>query len=291
MWLWVAGAMMALAWFRWAAELLQLDIRSQWAGIGGENPLRVLNANQSLFLAQAFLVTLYVRRYSAARWGLTCFSGALFLTVILLQHRSVWVATALSCVVIVWHERAWKKLVPMALAALVLCLPLALLESNYATGVAASLRSSVEEPFDDENSTIAWRTELWQEYLFEYLALTGGQTWFGAGYGNPATYLVDGSEVSNSAHNYYVFTLNRAGAVGLILLLCSYGGLIYRLRGVPGSWDYLGLLGTLTAGQILYFMAYMPSYEQGLVSGVVLGISVIPLTNTRPAEREATCPI
>jgi len=184
---------------------------------------------------------------------------------------------------IAWHERACRKLAVAMLAGAMVCLPLYFLASNYAAAVAESLRSSAEEPFDPDNSTIAWRTQLWQEYIFEFLALSGGQTWFGTGYGNSATYLIDGNEVSNSAHNYYVFTLNRAGAIGLILLLFSYGVLLFRVRGVAGSWDYLGLFGALVAGQLLYFMVYMPSYEQGLITGVVLGINTLPLTNATVA--------
>jgi hypothetical protein len=272
LWLWTAGALLLLACFRWSAELLALPIRSQWAAVGGANPIRVLNANQALFLAQAFLVTVYLYRHTAARFALACFSAALLLAVILLEHRSVWVAAAVACGVLAWREQAWKKFMAALLLAAVIGLPVYLLLSNFAGTVSNSLRSSVEEPFDSSRSTIAWRTELWQEYIFEFATLSGGQSWIGTGFGNPATYEVGASTVSNAPHNYFVYALNRAGILGLLTLIVSYGMLLYRLRGIPGSWDYLGLFLTITTSQLVFFMAYAPSFEQGLVSGAILGL-------------------
>jgi hypothetical protein len=272
LWLWTAGALLILASFRWMAELADLAICSQWAGVGGANPIRVLNANQALFLSQAFLVTLYLYRHTAAKFALACFSGALLLAVILLEHRSVWVATAAACGVLAWREKAWKKFMTAVLLAAFIALPVYFLLSNYAGTVSASLRSSVEEPFDPAHSTIAWRTELWQQYIFEFIALNGAQTWFGTGFGNPATYDVEGNSVSNAPHNYFVYALNRAGVLGLVTLILAYGMLLYRVRGRSGSWDYLGLFLTITASQLVFFMAYAPSFEQGLVSGAILGL-------------------
>jgi hypothetical protein len=278
MWLWTAGALLILACFRWWAVLLNLSISSQWADVGGSNPIRVLNANQALFLSQAFLITLYLYRHSAARFPLACFAGALLLTVILLQHRSVWLVTAASCGVLAWREKAWKKLIAAVLLAALIGMPVYFLLSNYAGAVSDSLRTSAEEPFDSSRSTIAWRTELWQQYIFEFVALSGAQSWFGTGFGNPATYEVDGSSVSNAPHNYFVYALNRAGILGLITLVLCYTMLLYRLRGTSGSWDYLGLFLTITVSQLIFFMAYAPSFEQGLVSGAILGLIPQPAT-------------
>jgi hypothetical protein len=272
LWLWTSGALLLLACFRWSAVLLNLSIRAQWEGVGGSNPIRVLNAGQALFLAQAFLITLYLYRHAAARFALACFSGALLLAVILLQHRSVWVVTALSCGVLTWHEKAWKKLAAAVLLAALVAIPAYFLLSSYGGAVSASLRSSAEEPFDSSRSTIAWRTELWQQYVFEFVALSGVQSWLGTGFGNPATYEIEGKTVSNAPHNYFVYALNRAGILGLTTLVFAYGMLLYRLRGISGAWDYLGLFLVITASQLVFFMVYQPSFEQGLVSGAILGL-------------------
>jgi O-antigen ligase len=272
MWLWTAGLLMALACFRWTAEFLQLDIREQWAGVGGINAMRVLNASQTLFLAQAFLVTLYLYGHVASRLVLGCFSAALLLAVILLQHRSAWVALAVSCLVVAWREQAWRKFIAAGLLTVLLCGPAYLLVTNYAPSVGQSVRSSAEEPFDASHSTIAWRAELWQQYLVEFVALTGVQTWLGTGFGNPAIYTVDGTGVSNAAHNHFIHTLNRAGILGLAALLVCYGMMLFQLRGAKGSWDYLGLFAAITCGHLVFYMVYAPSFEQSLISGAVVGM-------------------
>ena len=275
LWLWSAAVLVALAWFRWGAEFLHLGIRGQWAGVGGDNPMCVLNAGQTFFLSQAFVTTVYLYRHVTARATLMLYSGLLLLTILLLQHRSVWVTTAICCGILAWRERALRKLLGMALLALVLAAPAYLLVSRYAGAVSESLRSSAEEPFDPGRSTIAWRTGLWEQYVLEFLALNGAQTWFGTGFGNPAIYEVDGGAVDNAAHNYFVYTLNRMGILGLLTLLLAYGLLLRQLRGQPGTWDYLGLFVTMTAGQLVYFMVYSPSFEQGLMVGSALGVVAV----------------
>jgi O-antigen ligase len=277
LWLWTAALLVSLACFRWTAEFLQLSLRAQWAGVGGANAMRVLNASQALFLAQAFLVTLYLYRHVRSRIFLGCFSAVLLVTVILLQHRSVWVALAASCVAVAWRERAWRKFIAAGILALFLSAPAYLLVSNYAAAVGNSLRSSAEEPFDPLRSTIAWRAELWQEYIVEFVALSGVQTWLGTGFGNPAIYDVDEDGVSHAAHNYFVYTLNRAGILGLAVLLVCYGMLLFRLRGAKGNWDYLGLFAAITAGQLVFYMVYAPSFEQGLLSGAVVAMTAKPV--------------
>ncbi len=281
LWLWSAALLVALAWFRWAAEFLQLGIRSQWAGVGGDNPMRVLNAGQAFFLSQAFVTTVYLYRQVTGRVALSCYSALLLLTVILMQHRSVWVVTVICCLLLAWREQALRRLLGLAVLALALGAPSYFLVSRYADTVGESLRSSVAEPFDSRRSTIAWRAVLWEQHLVEYVALSGMQTLFGVGFGNPAIYSVGGSEVSNAAHNYYVFALNRTGILGLISLVLAYWLLIRHLRGRPGSWDYLGLFVTMTAGQLVYFLVYSPSFEQGLIAGTALGLTVVPSPRRR----------
>lgn len=276
LWLWTAAFLVSLACFRWMAEYLQLPIREQWAGVGGPNAIRVLNASQALFLAQAFLVTLYLARHVASRIVLGCFSAVLLIAIVLLQHRSVWVALGVSCVVVAWREQAWRKFLAAGLLALLLSAPAYLLVTNYAAAVGDSLRSSAEEPFDPARSTIAWRAELWQGYIAEFIALSGIQTWLGTGFGNPAIYNVDEDGVAHAAHNYFVYTLNRAGILGLAALAGCYGMLLLRLRGAKGAWDYLGLFAAITVGQLVFYMVYSPSFEQGLVSGAVVAMAARP---------------
>ncbi len=131
----------------------------------------------------------------------------------------------------------------------------------------------MEEPFDPDKSTIAWRANLWDQYLIEYATAPSWQKLAGTGMGNPGSYRVDGVEVTNSAHNYFVFLLNRAGLLGLLALVVCYCILLRRLRGTGGLWDYGGMLLTLVLVQLIYFTVYSPSYIQGVPIGAAFGLA------------------
>lgn len=275
--IWIAGAivLLGIAWFRWSVELLELGIASQWAKVGGGNRLRVLNASQALYLAQALLMVLYFCRHARAPGMLASLGAALGVTVLLLQHRSVWIITLLACLFTAWHERALRLWVRRAaVAGLILLLGFALLPEPlaYESEWARSLTASVVEPFDPAKSTMAWRLGVWSEYLLEYISLPPWQMLVGTGLGNPAVYSVGRAEVDASAHNYFIFLLNRAGLLGLLGLVIAYGILVHRLSGTGGRWDYAGMLLALTLTQLVFFTVYSPSYEQGLLAGAASGI-------------------
>lgn len=171
---WPIGAALALvrrsaggagAWFRWAAEFLQLGVRSQWAGVGGDNPMRVLNAGQAFFLPQAFVTTIYLLRHVTARVALFCYSGLLLVTVILLQHRSVWVVTAACCLILAWRERALRKLLWGVALALVLGAPSVFSGEPVCGHGGRVVTVQCGEPFDSRRSTIAWRAVLWEQHF------------------------------------------------------------------------------------------------------------------------------
>lgn len=276
--LWLAGAglLLALAWFRWWAGLLQLGIAARWEMVGGRNPWRVLNASQSLYLAQAFLMLLYLRRHCRA-YALPAMAAVLLAgTVLLLQHRSVWIAAGVSWLAMAVHERHVRQLArALAVAAILLllawwCFPGLL---RRADPLVASLQDSIEEPFSPRASTMTWRLGLWNEYLLEYASLPRAQMLVGTGLGNPGLYHVGLDAVEESAHNYFVFVLNRAGALGLLALLAGYGALLWRLRGTGGHWDYAGMLLILSISQLVFSVVYGPSYDQGILIGAGFGIA------------------
>jgi hypothetical protein len=275
-WLAGAAALAALAWFRWCAGALHLGLASSWAAVGGGNPLRVLTAGQTFYLAQALLMMIYLRRHTGTRQLLNAAIVLLGGTIVVLQHRSVWVALVVAAGAIAWHEHVLKKFaVRVAVAGLIGIGMFLLIPERFSRGnaVAASLKASVEEPFDMDRSTFGWRLVMWRAYLLEYAGAPGVQKIFGTGQGNPAGYAVSTEDVELSAHNYFVNTLNRVGATGLAALAAVGWAMLRRLRGGRGYWDYLGLLFAASLGLFAYCTVYSPSYDQGLLIGAVFGIA------------------
>ena len=95
---------------------------------------------------------------------------------------------------------------------------------------------------------------------------------FGAGF----LRLVEGSEVVASPHNFYIEILLRTGALGLLALLALTVGLLVATwrrstedAGVFGS----GVLAALLMMQLIWFMAWVPGIEQGIVTGIAISLA------------------
>lgn len=276
--IWLAGAcvLTALAWFRWTADALQLSIAGQWAVNNGENYWRVLNAGQAFYLGESLLILLYLRRHAKNAGWLSVLAWILAVTVLVLQHRSVYVAVAIGWAVMAWREGAFPRLPRTIAIAAALFLLVYAVKPEWITGenrLKDALLRSVEEPFASDRSTFGWRVNMWQAYLLEYASLPPVQKFVGTGLGNPAIYSINGGDVQAGAHNLFVFLLNRAGIFGLAGFVACYSILLRRVRGTGGCWDYLGMLLTLAVCQLIYCAVYSISYDQGLLAGAALGIT------------------
>jgi len=121
----------------------------------GGNPLRVLNAGQTFYLAQALLMAIYLRRRARSRRLWNAMAAILAVTIVLLQHRSVWVALAIAAAAVAWREGALRRLLlwTAALALIAGCAMLPMAE-RFSRGntVAESIGASIAEPFDPEKA-------------------------------------------------------------------------------------------------------------------------------------------
>lgn len=93
---------------------------------------------------------------------------ALVLTILMLQHRTVWVLIVFAIALILVREPSIRK--KMALPILVAFMGVGfIVVIGFASGlldsVYASLQRSVEEAFKGEGSTLSWRMQSWQELL------------------------------------------------------------------------------------------------------------------------------
>lgn len=278
---WLAGcaALLALALFRWTAGMLHLGIAGTWATVGAGQPLRVLNAAHALFLAQGLLVLIYYSRRGTWHVFLYALAGA----VVLLQHRSVWVALLVSAGVLCYRERMFRPFIAAA-SVLIIAAGVTVVAApervTMENEVARSLVASVEEPFDLDRSSFGWRLLMWQEYVREFLELSPIRKVTGVGFGNPGAYEVADGESAVSAHNIYIYTLNRSGVLGLATLLLGYAALWRRVR-IPARilhavpWNPSNLLFAILAGQLTYFTVYSPAADQGLLTGAMTAIPAL----------------
>lgn len=286
LWLSAAGALLLVAVFRWGLLAAGLAPAAEWVELSlgsGITRLRVLDAAQALFLVQAFVIGLYLRlqrRSSRAWWYLAV---ALLPAVVLLQHRTAWLALIVAVLVLLMREERLRGrlLSTMAGVGVAGALAVALLFGGSEGEVARSLETSTTSAFETQDSTVGWRLESWQalltgDYLDSPVEYVLGKP-FGAGYERS----ISTGEVDVSPHNFYVETFLRTGGVGLAALLLFYAVSVLRLRvsrtfGQAESF-YPRMMYVLLLTQLVFFVAYAPSYEQGVLLGIAASLVTAPL--------------
>lgn len=106
---------------------------------------------------------------------------------------------------------------------------------------------------------------------------------FGTGFARE----VQGSEVLADPHSFYVTTLLRAGVVGFVALIARSFGLLLALRQTPaqtgGGLLTPGVFPALLAMQAVWFLTWEPGMEQGIITGLAVGLVVARGRGAAPA--------
>jgi len=288
-WILFAGLLVALAVFRWASLALGFANPEQWADVGGSNRIRVLNARQALFICEGAVMALADIRWAKSRKTMILIGVVLLGGVIFLEHRSVWVALAASWAVLyvrpglVKSKRVWSALAVIAILGLSAYFWL----SRSSDDLAASLRTSILEPFDTQNSTLAWRFTMWSQYLDVLLNSGPRGILTGIGFGSAGLYFVGGELVEYSPHNLYIMTANKLGLIGLALLVAGYWLVVARLHRMRETSPEAKLLIALLVGQLIFYCAYEFAYDEGAIAGVAAGFAMAQVAPRRMRRRSA----
>jgi hypothetical protein len=272
-----------------AAGVLCLLVISLWittlSGAPAPKPLatphspgdfRVIGAGFTLILAQGLLISLSGitgSRFAPPLGYLRFLPFLLLAVVILLQHRTLWVAAPLGLLVLAFRQRSTAKKGMVRIIGLaggtILVLGLVF------AGPENRLTISLEKRTDTH--TFEWRYEGWVELLEGREAPQGTEVFIGAPYGEGYEREVFGAEEDVSPHNYYLESYLRHGLIGLGGLLIAYALAVGHLakqrlgRGEGGLADPDVLLA-LAATQLIFFFTYAPSVEQGILAGLIVGI-------------------
>lgn len=277
-----AVLILLIVWYRWLADATGLDwLEPLWRLTDSTGvAMRVINAGQAMLLGCAAILIVYALSSGgpAARWWL--WLPPLGLTVLLLQHRSVWVAAfvpALAALAIVRRNQAqlMARLVVLGLGTLVVLVPL--LASGQLDSATASVTDLAQRATSTTSGTFVGRVQGWDELLKQW-ASGGPRIWalghpYGSGFERTAG--PGGETVSYAPHNYFVQLLLRVGLIGLFAFIALHARLLssaMRLQERPfkalNGYTMIGLL--LSA--LLFDIPYAPTYAHGLLLGLVLAI-------------------
>lgn len=273
---------MLIVWFRWVADATGLDwVEPVWRYMDNTGvALRVINSEQTWIMGLGVILLVYAMATGNSLVGWRFMLPLLALTVLVLQHRSVWVATFLPVLLAFFIVRqsqgklASRMLVIVAITAIIMGPLLATGKFNSATSSVADLAAKATSTTE---GTFVGRVRGWDALLHQW-AGAGPRAWvvgepYGSGFKRPEGH--GGKEVAYAPHNYYVQVLLRFGLIGLMAFIAFnvylFRGAI-RLAGKPydnmTGYTMLGILMSFA----LFNIPYSPTYTQGLFLGVMLAL-------------------
>ncbi|ODU50254.1 MAG: hypothetical protein ABS92_03680 [Thiobacillus sp. SCN 63-374] len=273
---WTAWLVVLVAVYRWVG--LKYGFVSEglvkWAGASSE--FRVVGSNPTFFLAVvgAAYFAMWLRDSK-----MTALVVAIFMLgmVVVLQHRSVWVAAIGAFAIVAWHERSAvsAKAFPILGMGLVLAgLMAGLIAFNPTNRVTETIATSATSVTASEGTHMD-RLLGWQVLLRDF-SHAGPKEWvLGNPYGTGYERWVQGHFKDYSPHNFYIQLLLRVGTVGLLMFLWVH---YYLRRGVRESLQANSADTTLSSvllailvANLLYFIPYQGFYLQGAFYGVLIG--------------------
>ena len=272
-WIFAAFALMLIAWLVWIADAAGFAMAKKWTDaepiVGLE--LRVLHADSTYIIGVGVVVLLYllINGRVTSRWWLML--SALGATVLILQHRSVWVATFCSAVLLIFLVRRGRSRVVLYCGAITLiALATTPLISQRFSAVAESVSLQFERATDLTEGTSGARVNAWELLLKDWQNLGLGRQLIGKPFGSSY------GGLPNSPHNGYLQVMYRTGYVGLLAMLAMFGATLVRLlRKRQGEekrdTDAAILVFVLVVGQLIYLVPYGFSTEQGVLMGVAIG--------------------
>lgn len=276
---WIALGVMSVAVYRWVLSADDpLFAREVDFYITTGVPFRVIWSAPTLMIAIAMLVSIFhaaTTRSKGWHWPLAL---AFALFVLVLQHRSVWVAGMAGMGMLAFVLSRAQKGAAMKMAAI--GIGIAVLVGVAATSmkdVSSSIQSQAERAVGEGGTFQGGRVNSWVALLKDWATSGSPATYligkpFGGGY---ERYTSDYAQkaVTYQPHNYYVQLLFRGGLIGLIAFLWVLwnAAKVLRRRMAEGDPD-APLVLTLLATLVVFYIPYGVTFEQGILLALLLGV-------------------
>ena len=298
--------------FRWIVYYLPVpELLPAEGAYNNDGPIRVVRSHEALVLAQVWVVSLFFGRAAPGLRVLRALSPVLLALVLVLQHRSVWVATlagvltALATMLGGRRRRGSAVVQALIFAAIVGVTVVPMLASDQFSGVGAQITSSAGTALTTQGSA-GERLDSWKEIVNHWAAGGARSILIGQSFGtDPSRFVRDPSgalrRIEYTAHNMYVQTLFNTGLVGLGAFLLAAGGVLrglFRICAGAGSHAASHAAGNaappvtaqallvLVVMQLVYYVPYGTDYLQSLIFAVA--VSYVASQATRGAgAREA----
>ena len=280
---WLAVLLLCITGYRWVVYFTPIrDLLPPEGSYNNDGPIRVIRSYETLVLAQILMAGVFFNRAAGATSLLLAraLSPVLLAAVLVLQHRSVWVAAAAGVLSSLFVARlrggsALGQSLLLIFIAATIALPIFV--SDELSGVGGQITNSAGAALAEKGSA-GERVNSWNEIVKNW-AMAGprsvavGQS-FGA---DPTRYVKDEAgatrKLTYTAHNMYVQTLFSMGLLGLGSFLWASVYVVtglYRICVSPQATSSDQLLLVMVLTQLVYYVPYGTDYLQGLIFGIAL---------------------
>jgi hypothetical protein len=283
---------------RWTAWLIAAVVVYRWIGLkygfvsahvvelaGASSEFRTVGSHQALFLAMVGVAHLaHWLRHDG--WKHLLSAGTLLAFAVVLQHRSVWVATLVALAVVAWHLRttlAVRALPLIGLGIALISAGTAMLILSPGNRLAETLTRSVTA-VGEARGTHTDRIEGWRELLAGHAGASPREWLLGKPYGTGYKRHVLGREVEYAPHNFYVQILLRLGVIGLAALLWIHFHLRRKLLHDRQRNDAPPLLEIVLLAVLAASLAYYIPYQGFYFHGALYGFLIALLAPARAAN-------
>jgi len=274
-WFWLCFILLGIVYFRFVADFLHLPISKTW--ISADNTgvrFRVVSSAQAYLLGVATVI-LFIRYLLPEAIKPKKIITILFIiAVIVLQHRSVWVATifAITSATLlpgIKTTRMLNNLLVIGVLGFIVLTPILYL--GYADSFLGSISESAEKATHLSKGTFGDRMRGWYR-IMEYWQ---PRPFLNQAFGDPFGGKYAGMDVV--PHNFFFHSLLRAGLFGTLLIIMFYlfilGKLYLNIRQHPDNRIYLMLFFMLIIGQMAYYIPYGPQPEHGIILGIAASLA------------------
>lgn len=299
---WTAYTVMGIALYYLVAVEVGWVNRLEFFGETEAAVFRPVAAHAALFVGAVGVVqTMAWLRGSGTRWS-GWHAALCFAFVLVIQHRSAWIATTLALIGVAILER---QRLPRRFGLLLGFALLATLGVAFATALGLldelgrRLVQSVET-IDDSQGTFAARFDGWLRLMDNWIDAPPSVWLFGFPFGKGYARMHFGQIVDFSPHNFYIDLLLRVGIVGMLLwLLPTAMVVVHSLRARCASEaEYLWTRGiaVLLLAVLIYSIVYPSNSLISAATGIAMSEMIrrsraAHASRRAPAEAPSAMPV
>ena len=287
---WVTLVLIFIAFYRWVVYYLPINSLLPPGGTYNiDGAIRVIYSNHALVIAQVMVATFFFAVASPSFALIRLMSPLLLGMVVILQHRSVWLAAIAGVLIRLLLGKsksgsAVSQLIVVGAIAALTAVPLAF------TGLSEQVGSSANRAVSS-GGTGGERLQSWGEIVKNWYKAGPRSIAIGQSFGADNTRTVvdnrgESKQISYIAHNLYIQTLFNTGLLGLLAYSFTTFYVLMELykicRTTRSNVDAEVLL-VLIAMQAIYYLPYGVDYLQALLFGAALAFVA---KNRVPRPRE-----